>query len=263
MMDRHFLVAVTSDEVLKLKVKNVNFLFPIEDFSVGFTNTYTLEDIKIPNSYLYINRILDTKGIEALKKLVEEIKENVKGICFTDLGVLNVVKESHKNLELIYMQSHNTTNVSSINYYLEYVDSVYISTDLTKEEMLNILENAYKPLVVPYFTLMDTMYSRRTLLKNYQNHFDLEEKREEDLIELGTKKRFLAIENDYGTVFYAKKFIDYREIEHPNILYSFINPMHLSLEEIEKIMKNETIDVDKDTGFLHQETYYRLKEEER
>lgn len=263
MMERKFLVVVASKEMVKLKVKNVNFLFPVKDFSVGFLNTYQIEEIQILESYLYINRIFDCQGIRELEELLKRTTKYIKGICFTDLGVLNLVKKLNLSLELIYMQSHNTTNVESINYYLEYVDSVLVSTDITKEEILTILEHAKKPLVVPFFSLVDAMYSRRTLLNNYQNHFGLPKKQEEVLTEEGTKKEFIAIENDYGTVLYAKKFIDYREIEHPNIYYSFINPMHLSTEEVEKIINYEEIDVAKDTGFLHQETYYRLKGEEQ
>ena len=262
-MMRHFLTVVTSDEVLKLKVKNINFLFPIQDFSVGFLNTYKIEDIQIPESYLYINRIFDCQGIKELEKMLQKVSSFIKGICFTDLGIIRIVKNLGLSLELIYMQSHNTTNAESINYYLDYVDSLLISTDITKEEMITILDQVKKPLVVPYFSLMDTMYSRRSLLNNYQEHFNLPKKQEEVLMEEGTKKEFLAVENDYGTVLYAKKFIDYREIEHPNIYYSFVNPMHLNQEEIEKILNGEDASVLKDTGFLHQETYYRLKEEEK
>ncbi len=262
MMERQFLIVVTNEEILKLKVKKINFLFPVKDFSVGFLNTYKMENIDRMDSYLYMNRILDCEGIKKLEEELKKINKNIKGICFTDLGVIQIVKKLGLSLELIYMQSHNTTNASSINYYLDYVDSLLISTDITKKEMISILNQAKKPLVVPFFSLAEALYSRRTLLKNYQKHFNLLENQEELLIEKGTKKEFLAVENEFGTVLYAKKFIDYRDIEHENILYSFLNPMHLSLKELEKILNKEEISIDKDTGFLYQETYYQLKEED-
>ena len=263
MKEKSFLIVVTEKDILKLKVKNINFLFPVKDFSVGFLNTYDIDTITTPNAYLYINRILDNKDIKKLEKILATLKPNIKGICFTDLGIINLAKKLKLSLELIYMQSHNTTNYVSVNYYLDYVDSLLVSTDITENEILSILDHAKKKLVIPYFSLIETMYSRRTLLKNYQKYFALPNKQEETLIEENSKKEFLAIENEYGTVLYAKKFIDYRFIEHENILYYFINPMHLKQKDVKRILEGKEIAVDKDTGFLHQETYYRLKEEEK
>ena len=121
-MKNNYLIAVTSDDVLKLKVKNVNFLFPIKDLCVGFLQEYTIKDIKIPNSYLLVNRLLDKEALAILEEVLQEDLSNIAGICFTDLGVINVVKRLAPALQLIYLESHNTTNYVSINYYLEYVD---------------------------------------------------------------------------------------------------------------------------------------------
>ena len=163
----------------------------------------------------------------------------------------------------IYMQNHNTTNASSINAYLEDVDSVFLSTDITKEEMMCILDKVHKPLVVPYFILVDAMYSRRTLLKNFQEEFDLLKQQEVLLHEPISNQDFLAIENAYGTVLYAKKFVDYRFIKHKNAKYRFLNPIGLSKECVEDILMGKDLKDISNSGFLEKETYYRLKEEER
>ncbi len=256
-------MVVTSEELFNLKVKNINFLFPMQEYSVGFLKTFSKEEIKVPNAYLYINRILDKEAILKLKKELIMLPKNITGICFTDLGILNIVKELDLQVKLIYMQNHNTTNAVSINYYLEYVDSVLISTDITKEEIVSILEEATKPLVVPYFSLVEVMYSRRTLLSNYDEHFGYAKNKEEVLHEGISNQNFLAIENEYGTVLYAKKFIDYRSLAHQNILYRYINPLGLTYEQVENILKGEDLSKISNTGFLEKETYYVLKEEER
>ena len=261
-MKNNYLITVTNEEILELKVKNINFLFPMKDYSVGFLKTFSLDEITESDSFLFINRILDKKAILSLKQELKNINNNIIGICFTDLGILNIVKDLKLNIKLVYMQNHNTTNVESINYYLEYVDSVLVSTDITKEEIESILDGANKPLVVPYFTLVDAMYSRRTLLSNFQENFELPKKQEEVFHEEISGNDFLAIENEYGTVLYAKKFIDYRKINHENILYRYINPMDLDKNTTEKIINNEDLSEISDTGFLYKETYYRLKEEE-
>ncbi len=73
---------------------------------------------------------------------------------------------------------------------------------------------------------------------------------------------FLAIENAYGTILYTKKFIDYRNIEHENIMYRYINPLGLTKDAIESVLNGEDFSSISDTGFLYKETYYRLKEKE-
>lgn len=261
MKTNSYLIAVTSEDLLKLKVKNINFLFPMTGYSVGFYHTFTFEEISVPHSYIFINRILDKETISNLKRDLANLPETIAGICFTDLGILHIVKELNLSVQLIYMQNHNTTNRLSIEYYLEYVDSVLLSTDITEEEMRLILDNVKKPLVVPYFMRADAMYSRRTLLTNYADHFGYPKKTMETLQEEITDQSFFAVENEYGTVLYADKFIDYHEFSHENILYYYINPLGLTNSEIEAILNGEEI-LNTDTGFLHKETYYRLKEEE-
>ncbi len=262
-MKNNYLIAVTSDDVLKLKVKNVNFLFPIKDLCVGFLQEYTIKDIKTPNSYLFVNRLLDKEALAILETVLKEDLRNIAGICFTDLGAINVVKRLAPGLQLIYLESHNTTNYVSINYYLEYVDSVLISTDITEEEINKILDKAHKPLVLPYFLLAQVMYSRRSLLTNYQSVLNLPNKNQEVLKDSISQEEFLAVENKYGTVFYQNKYLDYRKINHPNILFRYINPLNLTLEELEKVLNNQELDIPVTTGFLDIKTYYNLKEVER
>lgn len=262
MKTNNYLIVVTNEDLLELKVKNISFLFPVTYYSVGFLKTFKLEEIQTPHAYLYINRILDKKAIQNLKEDLKKIPSCVEGICFTDLGVMGIVKELNLQIKLIYMQNHNTTNALSINAYLEYLDSVLISTDITEKEMKTILDVATKPLIIPYFSLVEVMYSRRALLSNYNENFGYSKRQEEILHEGISNQDFLAIENAYGTILYTKKFIDYRNIEHENIMYRYINPLGLTKDAIESVLNGEDFSSISDTGFLYKETYYRLKEEE-
>lgn len=255
----NFLITVTNDEIKNMKVKGLNFLFPILGYSVGYTKYYKLNEIDIADSFIYINRILDKETIITLENDLKKLSKNIIGICFTDLGILQIVKKLNLDLKLIYMQNHNTTNVVSINYCLESVDSVLVSTDITKEEIYNILDNANKPLVLPYFMLVDVMYSRRKLLSNFQEEFNLPKNEIVELNEKISNKDFISIENEYGTMIYDKEFIDYRYLKHENILYNYINPIGLTKGQVEKIINGEEVDVISGDGFLNQKTYYRLK----
>lgn len=261
MKTNNYLITVTNDDIKELKVNNINFLFPIQGYSVGFLKTYSFDEIDSENAFIYINRILDKETILKLEEDLKQLPKNIIGICFTDLGVLHLVKRLNLDLKLIYMQNHNTTNYASINYYLEEVDSVLVSTDITKEEILSILDKADKPLVVPYFMFVDVMYSRRNLLTNFQEEFNLPKSSKVELNEAISKNQFIAVENEYGTMIFDKKFIDYRNILHDNILYRYINPIDLTKEDVEKIINGEEVDVLTGDGFLNRKTYYRLKED--
>lgn len=261
MKTNNYLITVTSDDIKELKVKGVNFLFPIKGLVVGIKKTYEIHEIIEENAFILINRILDKDAINKLREDLKKMSSNIIGICFNDLGVLQVIKELNLSLKLIYIQNHNTTNYKSINYYLDYVDSVLISTDITKDEIIKILDNSSKPLVIPFFMFVDIMYSRRKLLSNFQEEFSLEKNSKIVLKESISKNIFKGIENEYGTVLFDNNYIDYRNIEHENILYRYINPVDLTKDEVEKIINNEDIDVAVGDGFLNRKTYYRLKEE--
>lgn len=256
-----FLITVTSDAIRELKVKDINFLFPITGYSVGYPKTYTISEIEEENAYLYFNRIFDKESIAQLEKDLNHLPSNIKGICFTDLGVLHLIKKMHLDVCLIYMQNHSTTNFASISYYLEEVDSVLVSTDITEEEMHTILSKTTKPLVVPYFMKVDVMYSRRTLLTNFQEEFNLPKTKQILLQEPISNTQFLAIENEFGTMLYDQSFIDYRKFQHENVLFYYINPLGLTKEEVEEVLKGNQISACQGDGFLHRKTYYRLKEE--
>ena len=61
---------------------------------------------------------------------------------FDDLGILDIVKDM--NITKILILDHISNNTSSINSYLEYVDSIVVSSDLSEEEIRNIVKNVNK-----------------------------------------------------------------------------------------------------------------------
>jgi len=235
------LVLVTNDTLVnRLKEEsNVTFLFPVKNFCVGFPKTFELEEIK-EESFIFVNRILDTKGIDDFKKMLQKIPERIKGIVFDDIGILNVLREEKIKLAKILFLNHMNCNSMSINAYLEYVDSVVISTDITREETKNILKQAKKPLVVYSFGHVNIMYSRRTLLTNYNKHFKEEVKEITTIEENQSKHELKVVENIYGTVIYTDKpfnNLDLREEE--NILYNLINTIFLTDDEVITILQSK------------------------
>lgn len=238
------LVLVNNSEIIE-KIKKEceessnTFLFPIEGFCVGIPNCFKIKDIK-EKGYIFINRLLDKKGIKQFKELLNALPNNIKGIVFDDIGILNILTEIKSPLTKILFLNHMNCNYKSINSFLEYVDSVVISTDITKTEIEEILKKAKKNLVLYAFGHVAIMYSRRTLLTNYNKHFNKKISTETVLTESISKKNVRAIENIYGTVIYTSEPFNNLTLRNSdNIFYNMINTLFIPDDDIIKILNNE------------------------
>ncbi len=262
-----FLVVITEPNQIEVckKARVTNFLFPLKHFCVGYPITFELKDIK--EGYLFINRILDSVAYQNLKETLKHIPNSIKGIVFEDMGVITLVQELNLNIELILYQSHFATNQKSINENLTFVDSIVISTDITKEEINEILKHSKKPLVYFLYGLVPTMYSRRTLLTNFAKEFQLPEKKILKLEEHVGKKSFLAVENEYGTVLYYEKYLNgFYQVQDKSIKYYLINPLFLGDKELENVLldlktNEKKLENKEDQGFLNTKTIYKIRED--
>ncbi len=266
-MKNNYLVLVTNKTIIKKlsKEKNITLLFPVADFTVGFDNSFFINEIKEENAYIYVNRLLDNHGIEKFIEMIKLLPPNIKGIVFDDIGVLQTLKEIPNNLTKILYLSHFNCNYLSINTYLDYIDSVVISTDITDDELKTILKKANKPLVVYTFGYIPIMYSRRQLLTNYNNHFKKEVPLISNLVN-DLKQEFKIVENPYGTVIYpAKPFNGLKYRNYENVLYYLINTLFLSDDEIIKIInsKSNLLDEYPYEYLSLKESIIRIKEREK
>ncbi len=259
MKNKDIIITINNlSDISKLKELGINrFAFPLKGFCVGIPNTFLLEEIK-ENGYLYINRILDNEGIDNLRNVLDNLLNNIIGIIFDDLGIINLVKD--KNIEKILYLSHFNTNSKSIKYYLEYVDNVIISTDITLDEIKYIIDNVNKPLCLFTYGYVGVMYSRRLLIDNYCKFYN---KEYENPIKIHNDGNgFIVYENEYGTYFYHDKlFVGNVLLELP-CKYYFFNSVFLNIEDIKNILEGNTKYLDISTGFLYKPTIYKLKGDE-
>ena len=252
-MERKKLVTVTNKEIIDdlRNISNITLVYPLKSFCVGYPDCFEISEI---DDYVLINRILDDNDLDNLQTILKN--SNIKGIVFDDLGIIDIV--ANFNITKILLLDHLATNTKSINYYLEYVDSVVVSNDLTEEEIINIVSLANKPLVVNVFGLKTLMYSRRLLLTNYHNYYNLKEER---IIDANIdSKYFKIVENDYGTVFYAKSYYNALGLlDLDNVMFFWFNPIFLSHEQIKKlVLNNDTTDINSESLFLAKKTYYKV-----
>ena len=236
------------------------FLFALKDFSIGY-NTFTYDEIEsldLDNKYLLINRVLDCESIDKLKELLPKFK-TIKGIFYEDIGIINFAKDL--NIELILFQNHFNTNVYSINYWLDRVDSVVVSNELTLDELKYISEKANKPIVLNLYGHNQVMYSRRLLLTNWSKNFNIVNKKENLIEDIATHVRFRVLESEYGTVMYSDKIFNGKELlDLKNIKYFYINPTLIDHKVVMDYLKDmKHTNDEEDSGFLYKETIYKLK----
>lgn len=239
------------------KIGITNFLFAIPEFSIGYTK---IPIASIPsNAYILINRVLDTESIDKLKRLAPELMR-FKGIFFEDVGVFNIF--SNTNLELIWYQNHFATNASSINTWLDLgAASAVISNELTQEEIKDIIASSHKPLVFTILGKNQIMYSRRTLLSNFNEYSNLPENHKMTLKEPHTNNTFLALEEKNGTIIYNDEYFNYvklqQEIPDDKIKFYLVMNLDLHVEQIKDILDGQEFG---SSGFLSKKTVYRMSE---
>lgn len=247
------LVTVTSETIIDdlRNVPDIVLVYPLKSFCVGYPLEFAADKV---DGLVLVNRILDDNDLDELDCILKN--NDFKGIVFDDLGIIDLVKD--KDMQKILLLDHLATNTKSINYYLKYVDSVVVSNDLTKDEILNIVSNANKPLVVNVFGLKTLMYSRRLLLTNYQEYYKLNK---ENVMSANIEdKGFKIVENAYGTKFYACKYYNALELlSLQNVLYFWYDPVLLDDAKIMDVVKYGTMpDNLSDSLFLHRATVYKV-----
>ena len=247
------LVTVTNMSVLDdlRKYTDIRLVYPLKSFCVGYEVEFDIEQI---DDFVLVNRILDDNDLDLLEDILKN--SNIKGIVFDDLGIIDVVKSM--DITKILLLDHLATNTISINYYLDYVDSIVVSNDLTEEEIREIVNSSKKPLVVNVFGLKTLMYSRRTLLTNYQKFHNL--KNENNITASIDDKYFKIIENEYGTKFYANNYYDAtRLLDLNNVFYFWYDPIFLDKEKIMKVVLNNDLEgINTDSLFLDKATIYKV-----
>ncbi len=242
------------------------FLFALEGYCVGY-NTNTIDEINnvnVSNKFVLINRVLESKDIDNLRKILPKLE--VDGIFFEDVGVYNLIKELNLDIKTILFQNHFNTNSFSVNFWLDRVDSVVISNELTYDELKEIVNKSKKSVVLNLYGYNQVMYSRRLLLSNWSDEFNIPYKDKNVIEDVATHVRFRAIENEYGTVMYSDKIFNGKELlDLDNVLFFYVNSMMIDHEGMIKYLKdlkrkrNDT----EDDGFLDKPTIYKLKEKNK
>ena len=241
------------------KVGITTFVFALKDYSIGYEKTFTYEEINSVNEkkYVLINQVLDNNKIDGLKEILPKLK--VDGFIFEDIGLINVFKELDVNGQKILFMNHFNCNYESVNIWLDYVDSVFISNELTYDELKEITSKSKKEIVLHLFGYNQIMYSKRKLLSNYYKYNNKDIKLKNNIKDKASDIKFNVIEDENGTVFLSNNVFDGRRLlDLDNVLYYYLNTSFIEKEDVIKFIKGEDIN-NSDFGFLDTKTIYKLK----
>lgn len=244
------------------KVSEVNFLFPLKGFNVGKPCLFTIDELPI-DSYIYINRLLDEEGLTKLDSILANNINKIKGVFFEDLGVLELIKEKKYPFETIYYPSHALCSEATCQRFLKECNYVVLSSDIKYEDIAKFHDLSHIGSVI--FTKLPFMYSRRSLVSNYQKVHDLDITSKLVVSNKSSQDELVFDENEYGTLVYDSTFYDGRELLDLNMSFYIIDFSYLDIVDYEEWFNNYILKrgiIDGTTGFLHREMIVKLPPKE-
>ena len=262
-------------------------LLGIDKYSVNTLNISLSEIHNIlnitNNVFLSLNKnISNSELLEVEKLLIEISKLDIKGLFYADVAIVNIVNRLKLNINLIWSAEHLTTNYFTINYWYKHnVKSTFLSNEITKEEIVDIVNNTDSKIFVQLFGFIPMYVSKRHAVKNYLNHFKLDLNSSKYYL-FKEDKKYSIVDNNEGTMIYSNFIInglkEYSELKN-TIDYVIINGYDidsnklLSVINIFKEVNNKNITKldnkllklfnNLDKGFLYEETIYRVKKNEK
>ena len=267
-----------------------SFIIGMKDFSINYLE-YSYEEIKklrkdYPNIEIFvsINKNIFNNDLDLLeKRLIELDKLNINGVLFYDLSVLYLVKKNKLSIPLVWSGEHMTTNYNTCNYYYDKgCEYAYLSSEITKDEVLEIKEKSKIKLMCFLFGYPEVSFSKRKLLTNYFLHNKKEKDKDWYLISSDNENKYYIKESRLGTrILYGnimngikpfnelKDKIDYAILTEDLIDHdTFISSLSVYKDLLDgKITQddafNKILEITKssDTVFYYKKTIYKVKDE--
>ena len=270
------------------------FLLPVKDYSIEYSNYYSLEDIetivtKYPNINIFVsmNRNIENEELEDIKSIMIKLnKLKIKGIFFYDACFIKLKQDLGLDIDLVWSSTHMVTNYRTCDYYYnQNVKYALLSKEITEEEILEIINKSKINKIVELISMPVIATSKRKLVSNYYENYNMEKK---DKIEVKEKvsDTDLLIKEDKNGVFFVKENIingfyilddllknklDYILVKEDFIdhdlfvsiikdLIYYINNYDSISDEEKKSIKDKWLNkIGEDSGFFFKKTIYRVK----
>ena len=262
------------DELSKLDIDG--FIIGIDNYAIELPFYVSLEEaIKVINKYsnkeviISLNKIMHNSDLGVLKDILFRLSDigNIK-VMFYDMSVYKIVRDNKINIELIVSQEHLNTSINSNKFYESLgIKYSYISSDITRDELLDIKKNTNLKILFNVYGYIPIFNSRRSLITNYLDYINTNKDDKVYYIEQDNDK-YPIVESKLGSTIYTKEainlinrikeidIIDYYILNSFNIGHDkFINDLNMY---INKYCDNNEYYV----GFFDTKTIYKVKNKE-
>lgn len=288
------MVIPNSKEAIKELINDSDaFLLGVKDLSVNLPIYFTIEEleliIKLLNEYnkeifIALNKNMHNSDLDYLKEVMNLLSDyKINGVFYYDIAIVNIYNDNKFNYDLVWAQEHLTTNYHTCNYWYDFgAKYVFISGEITLDEIKEIKQNTKAKLIVPIFGYLPMFVSKRHLVKNYLDYFNLKDKSEINYIFKEGNKYPITDDNN-GTSVYSANILNGLEesliLREEKIEYLLLNSFNIDVYQFKKVVNifknindtnkkdmieeiNEIIKEPTDRGFLYKETVYKVKNNE-
>ena len=286
-MSKILTIPSSFNEIEKTKDLVAGFIIGIKNmcvntnFSIDITELDLLNTINNKDIFICLNKNMHNSDLDIVRNVLIELNNyNIKGVLYYDVGILNIYNSLDLNYDLVWAQEHLSTNYNTINYWNYFgVNYAYLSSDITEEEIIKICENSKCKLMVNVFGYLPMFVSKRHIVKNYLEYFNLEDNSNINYI-YKEDKVYPIIDNNIGTQVYSNNIlngiktslkidVDYIVLNSFNIeLDKFISVIDMfknvnstNIEEYNEKLNNMFTNID--NGFLNTKTIYKVKKNEK
>ncbi|MGI6781851.1 MAG: peptidase U32 family protein [Acholeplasmataceae bacterium] len=183
-------------------------------FSVRLTKSFSLDEInylilysKINNKeiYLNLNKMFYDEDFPKIDDFLNLISLNdLTGIIVSDIGLLYHLMQMNLNNKLIWQSETLTTNTFDFNYLQDFnIKGAFTAKEITLKDILKIGNNKKYELYINGHGYYNMFYSKRKLISNFQNEYDLldlGDKYKYHLTEMQREnEKYPILEDDNGT----------------------------------------------------------------
>ena len=270
-----YLLKISSDENI-YPGYNLGYILGMEKYAICFNCYFNLDSIKkivkkYPETSFFValNRVIYEEELIDYKKTLKELdKLNLSGIIVGDLAALTYDLKT----PLIIDQLHLNNSYLSINHYHKNNCGVYLTNDITKDEINEIKANTKAILLKQVFGHIHLSTSVRKLITNYLVYFNKGIDNSIHYIKENDKDdEYIIIEESFGTHILTSNVLDlYEEMDNINSDYFVIDTYLIDDVLINDIVnayvKNDVKSIYKvrkklniTKGFIDTKTTYKVK----
>lgn len=185
-------------------------ILALENFSVESVCYFTIDEIiNIKNKtkkevFVKLNKNFFNDDIESLKDVLKILNDNnIDGVFFYDLAVLQLKKELNLRIELVWNQTHMINNYKTCDYYFSKgVKYALLGKEITLDEIKEIIKNSSIISMVEVVSKPSVAFSKRHLVSNYYKDLDKASKNEIVIHEKVSDCNYIVVEDKNGTCFY-------------------------------------------------------------